>query len=63
MPVALLNEIILMLVGMVIGYKTGKNVSVVQQFMKDNQVHSYKDALVLARALYKKATTKEGVSC
>ena len=62
MPVALLNELVLMAVGLILGYKTGKKAEKLHAFMEENDIHSYKDALKLLKALYAKATVKE-TSC
>ncbi len=55
MPVALLNELVLMAVGLIIGYKTGKKSEKLHAFMEENGVTSYKDTLKLLKALLAKA--------
>ena len=58
MPVALLNELVLMAVGLFFGYKTGKNKEKLSQFMKDNDISSYRDAVSLLRVLKREFETK-----
>lgn len=57
MPVALLNELVLMAVGLILGYKTGKKAEQLHAFMEENDIHSYKDALKLLKVLIAKATS------